>query len=354
MPISLDLKHFMGTNAQPVPEEAHDAMLGTLTLKDLHALGSLRPLAKIIENHLMHRIRTLFASFHLPCRATLDIMGDTGSVVSGSAAMSIIIPGLRVPRDLNLYCPRGYAEEVVGYLKSQKYVIQPTNTTWNHLKTGNMGKYNINNGVHSLHRFNHLTHSSFITLVESAAASPLIPILFFHNTFLMNYYDARKVTCLYPELTFEMKGLHNRSSGFDRLHKQGLGLKWERLGVSLLWTCETLHDHQATATTTTHTRKPTECQRERRSMEDGNALNIQYDYRTSFASRTHLSWHLGFFKWETTCVDYHDTQVTAEVGAERTRYSNTKTARKVLDWRVYWGQEDENEGRTNVAETSFP
>ncbi|KAF6756126.1 hypothetical protein DFP72DRAFT_846892 [Ephemerocybe angulata] len=357
MPGIMELNRFLGTQEHPVPEEARYAMLRSLTLRDLKALASLRPLTRVIEQHLRQRIRDLFKSYYLPSRESMNLLEETGSIISGSAALNVIIPDIRCPRDLNLYCPKGATARIVDFLASNEYTLQMPPTVWNNTKIGNRNQlFNINNGVRSLWKFRHVTKPALVTLVESAAQSSVLPVMFFHNTLLMNYCDAREVRCLYPTLTFDLKGLHNRAEGFDRLHKSSLGLRWERLGISLSWTCETAHSHhnESLPTPAPPNHRPDTCQREPRFLTDDIGLGLTFNTQARTAIDLQLSWRLGFFKWAFNKVEYSNTQVTVYSRGETKRYSNVMNTRTSMDWRSHRERNETEDGRTDVAQSSFP
>ncbi|KAF6747822.1 hypothetical protein DFP72DRAFT_1074907 [Ephemerocybe angulata] len=343
MPNILDRKRFIGSRLNPVPEETLYAVLRTLSLRDMHALRTQRPLAPIVDRHLSQRVHYLLESFHLPHMDTVDMLTATGSIIGGSAALALVYPGLRTPRDLNLYCPRGAVDAVVSYLFTQQFDAPKH-------------YFNINNGVRSLNRLKHLTKPSSITVVESMALSALLPVLFSHNTFLMNYCDGRTLTCLYPEMTFDAKGLHNRSEDFDRLHKMTAALKWERLGVSLSWNCDATHSHETAGENESPPDRSGECQREFRTDGDRQTLRMSCSEqrRSSNRTETTVSWNLGYFKWSTTRVEYTDTRVKISTTTTEELYSNRKEFRRGLDWRSYWERDQMDDGETDIAKTSFP
>jgi hypothetical protein len=43
----------------------------------------------------------------MPVAATLNALGETGSVISGSTALSLIVPNTFSPQDMDIYVPKG-------------------------------------------------------------------------------------------------------------------------------------------------------------------------------------------------------------------------------------------------------
>ncbi|KAF6750742.1 hypothetical protein DFP72DRAFT_851543 [Ephemerocybe angulata] len=357
MPLVVDLQRFQGegTGGLGTSVDAHDAFLRSLSLRDLKKVSSLTPLAPIVQRHLHDRVESMWKAFHLPSSPSLGMLKDTGSIVSGSAALDLILPGLRTPRDLNLYCPEGAASAVLSYLFSHKFILQGPPLVWNSMKEGRSNNcFNINNGVKSLHRLKHLEESALITVVESVSLSPILPILFFHTTFTMNYCDDKEITCLYPNLTACSVGLNNRSEDYDRLHKTEATQKWEQLGIELVWNCDSKHRHYSENTTALPFAATGKCQRQIRTLDDAITLRMGFTEEKRISSDLKITWSLGYTDWMTNKVEYVDTHVSITTPTTGTKYSTLRHHRRALDWKTHRENDIESDGETSVARTSFP
>ncbi|KAF6750743.1 hypothetical protein DFP72DRAFT_781038, partial [Ephemerocybe angulata] len=130
------------------------------------------------------------------------MMEKTGTVISGSVALEVTNPGSCTAEDLNFYCPLGATPAAIDS------ICQQTGFVLDHERESTMlagrtpfSKLNVNNGVKHVLRFTHQVTKKRITLIESLSPSPLVPILFFHLTILMNYISGREAVAFYPELT---------------------------------------------------------------------------------------------------------------------------------------------------------
>ncbi|KAF6745504.1 hypothetical protein DFP72DRAFT_824415 [Ephemerocybe angulata] len=178
-----------------------------LTLRDLRALHEVASLGGAIREHLRLRVTKLLMSFELVGPDTLEVMKSSDTVVSGSAALELVVPGTCVPNDLNMYCPAGRSSEMITHLLLHQYV-PVGNTPSVHEPTQGQSDhhYRVHNGVRRLFRFSHLKRPLTLTLIESVSESSLLPIFFFHSTYVMNYCSSSEITCLYPEMTHNAKG----------------------------------------------------------------------------------------------------------------------------------------------------
>ncbi|KAF6742991.1 hypothetical protein DFP72DRAFT_769247, partial [Ephemerocybe angulata] len=135
------------------------------------------------------------------------MMTETGTVLSGSAALEIVAPGSCEPRDLNFYCPVGTASQVISsLLENEGFAEVPTSLQAILAERTPFSKFEVNNGIKRLTKMVHQSSSRTVTVAESISASPVAPILFFHSTLLMNCVTGTGVMSLYPDLTYEHTG----------------------------------------------------------------------------------------------------------------------------------------------------
>ncbi|KAF6746290.1 hypothetical protein DFP72DRAFT_855550 [Ephemerocybe angulata] len=154
-------------------------------------------------------------------------MLSSGTILSGSAALSIILPGSCKPGDLNFYCPVGsLAIATNHFINNGEYAeVNVTRRTLVSQRTRH-SSLDVNNGVRSVHKFRHLTTCRFVTLTESISESPLLPLFYFHTTLMMNCVTGGGAICFYPDLTYHCIGRLNPCHNFDKVHKPGSVAKW--------------------------------------------------------------------------------------------------------------------------------
>lgn len=134
-------------------------------------------------------------------RRTLAMMKSTNTILSGSAALDMMMPGIFEPADLDFYCPRGTGVQVALYFYGAGYRLLPPPTG---VRRGYGG---ICHGLHVVITMRHKEDSSKkINIVESSSLSPHAPVLFFHSTVVMNYVSSEAYTMLYPIMTGAKEG----------------------------------------------------------------------------------------------------------------------------------------------------
>ncbi|KAF6750729.1 hypothetical protein DFP72DRAFT_1072158 [Ephemerocybe angulata] len=174
-------------------------------------------------------------------------MSETGTILSGSAALKIAVPGSCNPTDLNMYCPKGTAKTVAQYFLENPDIRRvPLPVKKVGAERTPFSKFDVNRGVRKIYLFHHTITGKVITLCESIAESPLVPLLFFHASFVMNYVSGHDVVCLYSALTENYSGLSNLHPEFTLIHKPGQNRKWISRGFDVHADCSYLHSIHAT------------------------------------------------------------------------------------------------------------
>ncbi|KAF5314144.1 hypothetical protein D9611_006993 [Ephemerocybe angulata] len=188
---------------EPIPTDIQELILNILPLTSLRVLGNLPRMRDVIRRHLKERVvRVLKAFLKDDVDNCLAMMRLTGTVLSGSAALKVVLPDAGPPGDLNFYCPIHKAREAANYFaRSAGFARLRLPTTTIAVQRTPFNNLDVNNGVRKIYRFKSVYTGQTITLSESISASPLVPIFFFHTTFLMNCVGGRGVICFYPELT---------------------------------------------------------------------------------------------------------------------------------------------------------
>ncbi|KAF6751565.1 hypothetical protein DFP72DRAFT_850686 [Ephemerocybe angulata] len=276
------LSRFAGSDEKPFPNDVQNVVMSYLSLRDLKALREVDALGEAIRDHLRSRVARMLASFGLDGSSTLKVMKTSNTVISGSAALEIVVPGACKPNDLNLYCPRGKSSEMIV----------------------------------------HLLRNHYILVGETPSAHEVAEGCTNHH------YPARNDD-------HDAKGLHNRSEAFDFLHKRETLRRWDDCGIDLVWNCELWHsEHYSKRASRRH---PGECQRVVRSIHDDTTLRIRYDRGSSIPSNeSRVEWRLGFFDLKARGVEHHDTQVLTFGSGPPRRYTNNKRSHRCLDWDTFW------------------
>ncbi|KAF6746513.1 hypothetical protein DFP72DRAFT_823059 [Ephemerocybe angulata] len=192
-----------------MPYEMQRDITKDMNLPDLTAIASLVP--TLARDTIHARLTSLLASQHLDPEGFLEKMAETNTVLSGSGALEIILPGTCTPGDLDLYCPRDEGQTLSSYLEANsfnKYEYSSTSIERRSEdgQSDDDEHYDSRNGIKSIIRLCHEAHGSKIHIIESLSLSPLVPLFFFHSTVVMNFVSATAAVCFYPELTFQHKG----------------------------------------------------------------------------------------------------------------------------------------------------
>lgn len=130
------------------------------------------------------------------------MMQSTGTILSGSAALEMALPGSAPPNDLDFYCPRGQLTSVLTFFVHHQEYVDVTEGTGECDPYGDLWV-----GIKAVHRMQHTSHPSrTINVIESTTPSPIVPVLFFHSTVVMNFVSSDGLMMLYPTLTSKKRG----------------------------------------------------------------------------------------------------------------------------------------------------
>lgn len=276
------------------PGDIEETILSYLPLQDLQAMSLVSPGSPVVVGHLRGRVTRLLAALGLDPIQILDIMRETGAIISGSFALEIVNPGSCTPRDLNLYCGLGKGERVgalLGALQGIEFVPAPVEVNLSERRR--FETLDLNNGVLRIRRFLHRMSSTSITLTESISRSALAPIFFFHNTVLMNCVTGHEVICFYPQLTRDYVGLQNLRSVRSGTHDPEWVQRWDCLGYSVASNCGEQHqDHVYWSAQPSHG----SCHHEYRNTSDALSARVAFTYDAPISddSVPVLCWRLGF------------------------------------------------------------
>jgi len=167
--------------------------------------------------------------FHLPSASSMcDLLLCSGAVISGSAALALVVPHVFVPRDLDIYVASYGAARVIAYLQDHAYSIDP-------IYSPGAGIYD--NGA-VVFKLLHDQSSAEINVVIYRKDNFVHHIARFHSTVVMNYVSWYGLVCLYPAWTLQKKGLIT----VDNLISRPCIEKYENRGFALLHNNKELMD----------------------------------------------------------------------------------------------------------------
>ncbi|KAF5332295.1 hypothetical protein D9611_008147 [Ephemerocybe angulata] len=303
----LEVLPLVGIRLRPLPIELHDAVFEYLPLSDLKVLASVQRAYKpFVAEHLRMRVVRLLGEYFQSGDAALKAMERLGCVLSGSAALEVVVPGSCSPRNLNFYCAKGasrrmlrYMEESPGFSRTdppaRKYVAERDPAR----------KLDVNNGVRRMYTFRHIISGRSVFLTESNSESPLVPIFYFHTSQLMNVVAGTGAICFYSELSDNYTGLKNLHPRFDAIHRPGVTEAWSKLGMGTREDCQDLHGNHDNLTAK---QRRGMCQRFSRTSVDAWVTNMGYQPgQLCVDLGPVVSWNLG----------RHVTKGTGDVATQR-------------------------------------
>lgn len=229
-----------------LPMEIRQLILDFTTLPALTMLGSTNTAYKNeVTSHMLQRVHQLLRVFALEPRPFLQMLSDTNSIISGSAALLIVLTWSFTPNDLDIYTPVSRAGEVVEILKNDfGYEDEKTkevtdgeenemlidndngmvidgNDEGNEQTTNNEDdELPANNNMDDLPDVYADCHSVItlykgyrkVQVVVSTTEDATKPVRGFHSSPVMNFISGQGIYCAYPILTGAYRGILNRNS----------------------------------------------------------------------------------------------------------------------------------------------
>ncbi|KAF6742489.1 hypothetical protein DFP72DRAFT_860423 [Ephemerocybe angulata] len=324
----------LGPKEDLCPRDVQELVLSYLPLPDLVSLSKVPKIEGEVEEHVRSRVVRLLAKIGVDPEELLGILKKTGSVISGSAALEVVVPGTCRPNDLNLYCPLGKVDETSKLLlrgEAYETIQSPDFAKLSERKR--IETFDLNNGVSQIVRFKHKSGVT-VTLVESLSYSPLAPIFFFHNTILMNCITGDEVVSFYPYMISSLTGLKNNRSDRPSTHSPDKIKKWESLGFNIIDSCETDHSNHVFWNSTP---KHGFCHREYRTTTDVHCARLAF----SPVSKPNvvgpvLCWRLGYdVRRESFTTRNSPVVVISTTGWPRDRATKATARSGTIVWHTY-------------------
>ncbi|KAG2151978.1 hypothetical protein BD769DRAFT_1658425 [Suillus cothurnatus] len=210
-----------------------------MSLPELMIFGSTRKENKDgITDYIAARRRRMFQHFAINVNDLNALLNRTGSVVSGSCALSLVQAEREaiIPKDMDIYTTEKFETEVLDHLKNKegyeciKEKVKKTDYD--------------NTAISRVHKL--VREEQQVDVITTHWTCALAPILQFHSTAVMNYVTARSIICLYPRWTATNKSfIHPQMYLENRTHLHTLyGLrKYQRRGFLLSTNPFHLGDH---------------------------------------------------------------------------------------------------------------
>lgn len=167
----------------------------------LQVLVNNEDLEDLVRRALRERVADMLNKFNLPFDKTTALLRRSGSILSGSSALELAVPGSCAPGDLDFYCPRTRAKVFVGMLVKHHGFLDMT------VRGSRRDFYSRLPGIERVYTLRHSTDDTCkINVIESTTQSPFQPVMFFHSTVVMNFMTGDGVALLYPAMTTSGQG----------------------------------------------------------------------------------------------------------------------------------------------------
>ncbi|KAG6849440.1 hypothetical protein H0H93_008517 [Arthromyces matolae] len=192
----------------PLPWDVLERILFQLNICDVLKVASAFPATrKAVDAHIYQTIERAFKLLGLDAEHMLSLLGETGSIVSGSFVLMLLNPWTFVANDVDIYVPIDQADTVVEKMSARynlKLISQPQNPEWT-LPDPN---YDDLPYISRVLKYGQHKDSISVNIIESSTSNPLRPIFGgFHSSVVMNYLAGSEIYCAYPDLTFSWRNL---------------------------------------------------------------------------------------------------------------------------------------------------
>ncbi|KAH6903359.1 hypothetical protein BKA70DRAFT_1228075 [Coprinopsis sp. MPI-PUGE-AT-0042] len=169
--------------------------------------------------HLAHeelrlRVKTLSIRAHLRISALIDMLRDTGSVISGSGALTVLVPCRFVNAGLDIFCAFNKHRDVFEFLQHNGYGTPRKGKLYPCRARDRLAEdpdfhssFVAPSAIHTFYQLRHNDNGYVVSVVRSHSSCSIAPILGYHSTIMMNWISWDGVSCMYPALTFDYKGL---------------------------------------------------------------------------------------------------------------------------------------------------
>jgi hypothetical protein len=216
-----------------LPTELCEQIMDCCDMRTMTALGATSKFWHIKRNEcIFFRVFHLLEHFQLDPPPFLEFLTRTKSVISGSAALLIFHPGLFRPGDLDVYCEEEKLDDVLNFFETSTTYREPEKDPAHDAHAEDY-RVEMRDEWEKSHLWKVLSLSCTppagsenmeprLVNIIAVEKNMIIPVIsHFHSTAVMNIITGTGVTCVYPELTFNMRGVINRERYFS-LSRLGL------------------------------------------------------------------------------------------------------------------------------------
>lgn len=225
-----------------LPYELVHEILDYCGIGDLIRLGcTSRSHATLARDYLQLRMHHNICRFCTDVYAFQKMLRSCHSVVSGSAALHILLPAKTmtwVPADLDIYVAFGNFHRLMTMLQDQNYHLIHQGST-------NLNSYSFS-CIRTVATFTNSLQQ--IHVVVSKMAASISPILQFHSTAVMNFFGVDDIFSAYPALTLQMLSKINPARlYFGRFRHATISALWKYAERGFRYTsCESGHQSKYT------------------------------------------------------------------------------------------------------------
>lgn len=192
-----------------IDSEVYDRILSMLyegSLSDVRQLSKYHD--TMVARMFYGRFCRIIHPFHLDGGTLLLLLRKHSAVISGSAALLMLHPGDFVPGDLDIFVTSARAVSLVLSLvitSNLSYYLCASSESPPHA-------YDWCNGVEAVHWLRHRTTAHKINVVVVTGHDPLLTIVQFDATHVMNFITCTGFGSAYPRLTMDKVSLLNSPS----------------------------------------------------------------------------------------------------------------------------------------------
>ena len=153
---------------------------------------------RLISAVIQERLHQLCVRFHFASvNSVRDAMAQSGAIISGSAALSVLQPQKTGPHDIDFYVPPKGSTQLLIFVLAHGYKLTPRE-----------GYYS----AQIVLKLVHPVSASRIDIVVPAK-NVVLEVTNFHSTVVMNYVAYYGIVCLYPSWTLNRVGAVVRDGG---------------------------------------------------------------------------------------------------------------------------------------------
>ncbi|KAG2021347.1 hypothetical protein CC2G_006593 [Coprinopsis cinerea AmutBmut pab1-1] len=190
-------------------------ILGHLNAADLKAM--MEAGCRLASKELLRRFTSILVRFSLDPDEFRTCMKTCDAVVSGSAALAILVPrsDTFLPNDIDLYVSSKGLSKLLRYLHTNTPYTQETILTRTRRSDNDYSILVGGTAISSVRLLEDAASGKSLNVIEASTGSPLSAVWGFHSTLVMNVVLHSGVGCAYPSHALE---------GIDKYRRRGFRL----------------------------------------------------------------------------------------------------------------------------------